>query len=784
MSYIAPGAGNPARGESDSEKRYRALIRATADLVYRMNPDWTRMWQLDGKGFLGDAADAHHFWLDEYIPAEERERVHQAIAAAIRNKRVFELEHGVRLRDGTLGRVFSRAVPMLDADGEIYEWIGAASDVTVRQAAERKYRTLFNSIDEGFCIIDVPFDAHGRPYDYRFCEVNPSFETHSGLRDAAGKTIRELNPAHEQHWFSIYGDVQRTGQAVRFEHGSDSLERYFDVYAFRLEDGGQPKVAVLFKDISEAKRVTRQVRESEERAIAAARRAEQARRHLEALLQAAPVGIVMSDRNGGVVLTNAEHNRLWGGRPPQPGSVAEFAEWTGWWADESVRHGQRLEAEDWPTARALRGEFVRGATVQIASFGQPPVHHTLLLSGAPVYDEGNQVIGAVVVQMDITDRVKAEAALREADRKKDEFLAMLAHELRNPLAPISAAADLLAMARIDAGMIRRTSAIISRQVRHMAGLVDDLLDVSRVTRGLVNLKVEQLDLKQIVGEAMEQVRPLLESRRHNTILRTSPEPAAVSGDRTRLVQVLTNLLTNAAKYTPEGGHITVTTEVRDDAVQVHVVDNGIGIAPELIPHVFELFTQAQRTSDRSQGGLGIGLALVKRLIELQGGQVTAHSGGLGRGSRFTISLPHPRDAGGAAAQPPQPSPCTSASLKILIVDDNHDAAQMLAMYLEALGHTVSVEHSAHAALARAAAERPQVCLLDIGLPEMDGNQLARRLSQQPQTQDAVLVAISGYGQEHDRAAARDAGFRQYFVKPVDVDQLSAFLAQVALRQTG
>ena len=643
-------------------------------------------------------------------------------------------------------------------------------------AAESKYHSLFNSIDEGFCIIDVLFDDKDLPYDYRFCEVNPSFEANTGLHDAAGKTIREMNPAHEQHWFDIYAEVLRSGKPMRFEDSSESLDRHFDVYAFRIEEEQQARVALLFKDISASKRAYRQARESEARAIDAARRAEEARRRLEALLRAAPVGIVMSDSQGGVLLANDEHNRLWGGHPPVPQSVGDFDNWQGWWADDSPRHGQRLQPEDWATTRALRGEFVRGHTVEIETFGAAPVRHTILMSSAPVRDEAGNVSGAVVLQMDITDRVKAEAALREADRRKDEFLAMLAHELRNPLAPISAAADLLAMTALAPDKVRKTSAIISRQVRHMAGLVNDLLDVSRVTSGLVTMKMEQLDVRQIVFEAMEQVRPLLESRRHNTVVHALSGPAMVLGDHTRLVQVLTNILANAARYTPEGGEIAVTVDAGEGMVHMRIQDNGIGIDAQLIDHVFELFSQAKRTSDRSQGGLGIGLALVKSLVELQGGQVTARSEGLGKGSQFTVSLPQVAVRATEERATDTPSPQLPGSgLKVLIVDDNQDAAHMLAMYLEVQGHAVSVEYNARAALARAIAEPPQVCLLDIGLPDMDGNQLARSLRQHPQTRDAVLVAISGYGQEPDRALAREAGFNHYFVKPVNAEQLSGLL---------
>ena len=763
----------------ENERLFRALSIATADVIYRMNPDWTEMHQLDGRGFLKDTSRPHRLWLDEYIPIEDRERVSVAIANAIESKSIFELEHRVRRLDGSYGWTLSRAVPILDQDREISEWIGAASDITERRQAEARYRTLFASIDEGFCIIEVLFDAEDRPCDYRFCEVNPAFETHTGLHDAVGKTVRELNPHHEQHWFDTYGEVLRTGQTKRFEDRSPSLDRWFDVYAFRIEDNGVPKVAVLFKDVTEQKRAYREASESEERAVGAAWRAEEAHRRLEALLQAAPVGIVMSDTNGSMVLSNAEHNRLWGGQPPIPQSVTDYADWKGWWADGSERQGQSLMTHDWATARALNGEEVRYDTVEIKTFGDSPISRTLLVSGSAVRSKAGKIIGAAIVEMDVTERIKAEEALRAADRKKDEFLAMLAHELRNPLAPISAAADLLALDGLDEARIKRTSSIISRQTKHMVGLIDDLLDVSRVTRGLVKFKKERLDARQIVFEAMEQVRPLVETRRHHMVMHAPPGSAFVMGDRNRLVQVIANLLSNAAKYTPEGGQIAVAVEIAGDAVTIDVSDDGIGMEPELITRAFELFAQANRTADRSQGGLGIGLALVKSLVELHGGSVTAESAGVDKGSRFTVSLPNIGERTADVVAEHLQSPVrTIRALKILIVDDNQDAAQMLAMYLEASGHDVMVEHGAREALERARAKYPHVCLLDIGLPDMDGNKLAQHLRKQRETASSVLVAITGYGQDHDRTLSSAAGFDYYFVKPVDTLQLGELLNKI------
>jgi PAS domain S-box-containing protein len=337
------------------------------------------------------------------------------------------------------------------------------------------------------------------------------------------------------------------------------------------------------------------------------------------------------------------------------------------------------------------------------------------------------------VTLDVTERITAEEDLREAHRRKDEFLAMLAHELRNPLAPISSAAQLLTHLQPDDKRTRHASDIIVRQVEHITGLVDDLIDVSRVTRGLISTDQQPCDIARIVDQALEQARPAIDARGHRLALALPAPPAFIMGDQKRLVQALTNLLSNAAKYTPDGGHIALEVDVDGAMVRLTVRDDGIGIGAELLPRVFDLFTQGERSADRSQGGLGVGLAVVKSLVELHGGRVAAASAGAGMGSEFTVALPllyrgaagAPETSGVPAAAP------ASAPLRLLVVDDNPDAALMLSLLLEASGYDVASENGSHAGLRRALEERPDVCLLDIGLPEMDGYELARRIRAAP-----------------------------------------------------
>jgi signal transduction histidine kinase/ActR/RegA family two-component response regulator len=395
----------------------------------------------------------------------------------------------------------------------------------------------------------------------------------------------------------------------------------------------------------------------------------------------------------------------------------------------------------------------------------------------PIRGPKGEIEGIFVEGSDVTMRKRVEDELRAANRQKDQFLAMLAHELRNPLAPITTAAQLLQRGSLDPQRARHASDIIVRQAEHMTDLVNDLLDVSRVTRGLAEIEKEDLEVSAIVQGAVEQVRPLLDMKRHELRLDLPAQPLHVSGDRTRLVQVVSNILNNAAKYTPPAGRILLRVTRDDSEAVIAVSDNGQGIEPQVLPYIFDLFTQAERTPDRSQGGLGIGLALVKSLVALHGGRVAAFSEGLNKGSEFVIRLPLLQAAQEPAAQG-QAAQADGGPVRVLVVDDNADAAQMLATLLEAHGHAVSVEYDGTSGLARALRERPDVMLLDIGLPDMDGHELARRLRASPDTANALLIALTGYGQSEDREQARQAGFDRHLVKPADLSELLRILAEV------
>ncbi|WP_158501558.1 CHASE domain-containing protein [Vitiosangium sp. GDMCC 1.1324] len=421
------------------------------------------------------------------------------------------------------------------------------------------------------------------------------------------------------------------------------------------------------------------------------------------------------------------------------------------------------------SGRAVLPVLCVGALVSLVFF-------FLTLAQVRAYGEAER--SADGLRMALAERDCVEAQLREADRRKDDFLAMLAHELRNPLAPVLTAVQLMERKEQSGQDTHRERDVVERQVHHMRRLVDDLLDVSRVTRGKIQLQKRPLELVAAVGRALEMTRPFAESRGHSLRLELPDGPLWAEADPVRLEQVLTNLLHNAAKYSEPGGRITLTLAREADEAVVRVADTGMGIPSEALPHLFEPFMQVARTLDRAQGGLGLGLTLVKRLVELHGGCVEVESGGVGQGSVFTVRLPLLTQERVPVVtedvRPEQEVP--SKGRRVLVVDDNVDAAELLGEVLEMDGHHVTVVHDGTTALKCMEALQPEVVFLDIGLPGLDGYEVARRIRQGPGGEGLRLVAITGYGQATDRQRSREAGFDAHLVKPVELDRVRALVA--------
>jgi PAS domain S-box-containing protein len=443
---------------------------------------------------------------------------------------------------------------------------------------------------------------------------------------------------------------------------------------------------------------------------------------------------------------------------------------------------ERLDEEPALLDRLRRGERIEHfETIRITKDGQR-IHVSLTVS--PVRDSKGNVVGASKVARDITQRKQAEEALREADRRKDEFLAVLAHELRNPLAPIRNSLHILRLSNRLDPTAERVGQMIERQVNHLVRLVDDLLEVSRITRGKIELRREPVEVAAIVRNAVETSQPLIEAAGHQLAVSLPSEPMTVDGDPIRLTQIVANLLNNAAKYTDPGGQIWLTVRREQDSMALSVRDTGMGISAEMLPRVFGLFTQIDRTANRGQGGLGIGLALVKSLVEMHGGQVTARSEGLGRGSEFVIRLPlSTAPSRETIPSESRPFPILTPR-RVLVVDDNRDAAESLGMLLRLLGADVQIAFSGPEALEAISGFKPAVVLLDIGMPGMDGHEVARRVRGQLEFQDITLIALTGWGQEEDQRLSQAAGFDYHLIKPADVNALGTLLVTLDHRRCG
>ncbi len=525
------------------------------------------------------------------------------------------------------------------------------------------------------------------------------------------------------------------------------------ITALRRRDGGLRGFLKITRDLTERRQAEDVLRQSEER--------------LRLLIEGVQdYAIYMLDPNGNVASWNVGAERIQGFRADEvigrhfsmfypPDAVAQGR--PEWQLRTAVQQG-RVEDEGW---RLLKGGGKFWANAIITA----------------LHDKDGGLRGFAKIVRDMTERRKIEA-LQRADRQKNEFLALLAHELRNPLAPIRNALYIMGQPEASAANATRAREIAERQVQHMSRLLDDLIDVARVSRGSMELRRELLDVDVAVASAVEAVRPLVQDQRHQLTVAVPPRTLWVDADPARLEQVLINLLTNAVKYTDPGGHIWITAEAQGDEVVLRVRDSGIGIDPMMLPRIFDLFVQAERRMDRAVGGVGIGLSLVKKLVELHGGTVQAFSAGLGKGTELVVRLPAAKtpDHAGARAEA-EGRPSDMFGLRILVVDNNINAADSLATLLELAGHEVRVAYEGEAALLVAEAFRPQVVLLDIGMPGMDGYEVGRALRQKPQTRTALLVAITGWGAPDDLRRSKEAGFDHHLVKPVEPAALQRLLAR-------
>ncbi|NMH60981.1 hybrid sensor histidine kinase/response regulator [Alteromonas ponticola] len=603
-----------------------------------------------------------------------------------------------------------------------------------------------------------------RGKDYVFELANDAYQRLVGNRELIGKKARDVLPEIEgQGLFELLDSVFESGEPyvgrgipVKLRRPpAEELELYYVDFIYQPIRDASGQITGIFiegSDVSEAVKATLALHESEQ--------------HLRQLANSIPHLAWLAEPDGQILWFN---NRWY----EYTGTTEEQV--TGWkWTE--LHEPKYLPMVLSTYKRCLQsGETFELSFPLRSASGE---YRTFFTRATPLRDEAGKIMQWLGTNTDIHDIENVQKELQAANRRKDEFLAMLAHELRNPLAPIGTAAELLGHSPAEPSLVKKASDIISRQVVHMTGLVDDLLDVSRVTRGLISMQMKPVDLAKVIEDAIEQVSPLIEQKGQRLEVRISHQQAIVDGDRSRLTQVVANILNNANRYTPANGHIQVTLTVDEGNCKITIQDNGIGIEAKLIPHIFDHFTQAERSPDRAQGGLGLGLALVKSLLELHNGSATAESNGLNQGSLFTVLLPLSLSCKEPEITEAPPQKSIDGALDIMIVDDNVDAAQMLSMLLAIQGHRTQIEHRGPAALRRLEHAIPQAMVIDIGMPEMDGYELAQRIRALPRAANTVLIALTGYGHSEDRNRSKLAGFDYHLVKPVVIKDLTAILKDI------
>ncbi len=648
----------------------------------------------------------------------------------------------LRCKDGTLKDVRITSSANL-REGHFINTRCLTRDVSLEERTrqlEAQSADFIEGLFEGF----VAYDA-----GWRMTHMNAAAEQLLGRRRAEvlGKTWHEAFPhAVGNPVDQMYQRVMRTRKPERMDYLYEHYGHWFEISASPVKAGG---VAVYFRDISDKKRE------------------EETQARLAAIVQSSNDAIISKSLDGIIQSWNAGAQRLFG-----------------WTAEEAVGKPilmlippERHDEEATILARLRRGERIEHfETVRVAKDGR---RLDISLSVSPIRDAAGRIVGASKVARDMTERKHVLRALEEASRQKDTFLAMLAHELRNPLAPIRNGLQLLRMVDPASEPAAQARAIMERQVDHLVRLVDDLMDVSRITRGKVEMRREPVDLGSIVLSAVETSRPAIEAARHRFTLSLPSESIVVNADFVRLAQVLANLLNNAAKYTDNGGEISLAAQREGGEAVIRVRDNGIGIDPETMPRLFEMFAQAEDSLSRSRGGLGIGLALARTLVELHGGRIEAHSAGRGKGTEFTVRLPLHQPGSRAARSRDATRAAPSVQgirRRVLVVDDNVDAARTLAALLGSLGHQVTVAHDGPSALDAAREQPPDVVLLDLNMPGMDGVQLARELRRLPQLESVRFAAVTGLGQEADRRRTREAGIDVHLVKPLSPEDLRRVLA--------
>jgi PAS domain S-box-containing protein len=745
-----------------AESELTDFVENALEGLHKLGSDGTILWankaELEMLGYEEAEYVGHH--IAEFHA--RRDSAGHIMAMLLAGRHVFNYPVELRRKDGSLRHVLIHANGYYD-QGRLLFVRCFTRDVTENKRAERDRAWLAAIVDSSDDAI-VSKDLKGTITSW-----NRAAERLFGYsaEEAIGQSVTMLIPqdrADEEPEI-----LSRIHRGERVEH-CETVRRRQNGTLVEVSLTVSPIVDGLGRVIG-ASKIARDITERRE-AENRHRRSEERYRQLAELM---PVAVYTCDASGKITYYNRHAEILWG-RAPQLGHDGErFCGSLRLWHPD----GSLLPHAECPMALAIRqGQSFQNQEVVVEQPDGSRLH--VVVNIAALRDASGEVIGAINAFSDMTPLKRAEAALREGARKKDEFLATMAHELRNPLAPIKHSLQLLQLTGNIDTEVREMHLVIERQVTHMVRLIDDLLEISRINRGSIELRKTQIELETIIAQALEASKPLYLSAGHQVNVSFPQNPIVVEGDSIRLVQVFTNLLNNAAKYSDNGSTVEVRVNRDLKGARISIKDSGIGIQPEMIPRLFAMFSQIPNTLSRSQGGLGIGLHLVKTLVELHGGSVEAYSEGIGQGSEFVVWLPESFKVNGSPRRmaDPVPSPGESKELshRVLLVDDNRDSANSLARLLKRGRMDVHVVYDGHSALDAVRIFRPSVVVLDIGLPDISGYEVARHLRSDPAHQDLLLIAISGWGQMQDISESKDAGIDHHLVKPVEFDELVSLLA--------
>lgn len=773
----------------DARTRLEAAIDAGAISTWTWDIPSNSLYanQTMARLFSVPSAGASGAPLENYVRAihpDDWPRVSAALSASVESGVEYEAEYRIQQPDGSDRWVVARGRVEQDETGRPVRMPGVMIDITERKRLEEEQRRLLEELDaERERLVEVfqrspAFMAVLRGPNHRFERANERYYDLVGNRDILGKTVREALPEIEgQDYFEILDQVYRSGEPfqgtdmqVLFRNKLDGpLEEHsleFVYEPLRAADGSVSGVLAHGVDLTDRKR-------AEEDLARVTAESERRRRLYETILSATPDFVYVFDLDHRFTYANESLLNMWGrGWEESIGKTCHELGYEPWHADMHAREIDQVIA----TKQPVRGE------VPFTGTNGRRIYDYIFV---PVFGADGEVEAVAGTTRDVTARKNLEQELQQraqelaaSDRKKDEFIALLAHELRNPLAPIRNGLQVMRLAANDPTTVAEVRSMMDRQVGHMVRLIDDLLDVSRLTRNKLHLQKSRVLLADVVGSAVETARPAIEAAEHRLVVSLPSDPIFLHADLTRLAQVFSNLLSNSAKYTKPGGCISFTAQRQDSEIVVSVTDTGIGIPADALPDIFEMFSQVDSSIERSNGGLGIGLALVKGLVEMHGGTITAESDGPDRGSTLTVRLPllsSPRTERPSRSSSQGDVRGTGIQSRILVVDDNRDSCQSMALMLRKLGHEVDTAYDGLRAVTAAESFRPGIILMDIGMPGLNGYEATRHIRQRPWGKDVIIVAITGWGQESDRSESKAAGCDGHLVKPINLSDLEQLL---------